>query len=175
MPGIGPRQSASNNFIEIDLGAGFGELLIYRFESWDDGLLCTIRDPEGTRSWGFEHDLPIKFSDIMYMQQSADWLAGFPAGLPDRLISFEYVYPGQIYPVMMLLSNSPESLDLFNDLPLLFWAVFGNARKADMGQQVVNELFRKPRTELLAFCGLPDTKATLKLMRKLVYRRMNVP
>lgn len=170
---MGFKVSANDNFLEIDLGERFGELLVYRFESWNDGLVCTIRDPEGTRIWGFEHDLPIKFSDVAYMQQSGAWLAGFPAGLPDRLIRFELTYPGLIYPVLLLLSKSAENLDLFNDFPLLFWAVIATARKANLNQQEITRLLGEPRVKLLGFCGLPENKATLKLMRKLVFRRMN--
>ena len=167
------KQKPEKHILELDLGMGHGEVLIYRFESWENGLKCTVENSEGISERRFEEDLPIKFSHLAYLQHSQDWLSSFPADLPNRIISFQYNYTGQLYPVLLLLAGSSRNLELFIDLPVLFWAAFVTARKADMDQQQITELLSRPRTELLKFCGLPNNKATLNLLRKLRFERMN--
>lgn len=154
---------------------GFGEKLIYRFDSWDNGLTCTVEDSAGISDWSFEEDLPIKFSHLAPLQHSRQWLASFPAGVPDRIISFQYSYPGKLYPVLLLLAESERNLELFLDLPALFWATFTTAQKASLDQQQITDLLSHPRTELLQFCDLPGNKATLNLLRKLSFDRMTGP
>ena len=166
------KQKTKENTLELDLGMGRGEILVYRFDSWENGLRCTVEDSEGISEWRFEEDLPVKFSHLAYLLQSKDWLATFPPGLPDRIISFQYSYPGQLYPILILLADSSRNLEFFMDLPVLFWATFTSARKAGLDQQEITDLLSRPRTELLEFCGLPGNKATLNLLRKLSLERM---
>ena len=166
------RQIPKENTLELDLGMGRGEVLIYRFDSWENGLRCTVEDSEGISEWPFAEDLPVKFSHLAYLLQSKDWLDTFPPGLPDRIISYQYSYPGQLYPILILLAESGRNLEFFKDLPVLFWATFTHARKAGLGQQEITDLLGRPRTELLEICGLPHNKATLNLLRKLSLERM---
>ncbi len=135
---------------------------------WQQGIEVVLwHNGRAERRDPFQASLfPIEFFELPLLQPWTDTLPAHVLSLLKR-----YVYNPLGF--LQIIRHDRAAYELFMDHPLLFMMLYQQAKKSDLGLDWLVGQCQHKRRQIMQSCGLPSEPAAVKLLKKIVFERVD--
>jgi len=151
----------------------FSPLLNYKSQliinKWEDGVIWRLETKYSTKDGKYLDDAVVPLSFVIAQNGGKQWYLTVPENIRTTLLP----YSGYEFSILYLTSHNFEAGQMFISNPTLFWMLLRTAKEEGMPEDEFLKMLKKPRAEIMNYCGLPGTKSAIKLLRKIRFKRFN--
>jgi len=156
-----PNNSLVLNFQEL-----FGYPSYLTINSWEQGIDWVLyvegEEPE-VRNYLTEAAVPLSFMAVR--KEYNKWYKAIPDDIRDELLR----YPEMSFTLLYHVNRYSAAYELFIRNPNLVWILLQFARSEKWDEAKVVELLNDKQVNILHACGLPNTRAAVKFIKKLSF------
>lgn len=151
----------------------FSPLLNYKSQliinQWGAGIIWKLETKYSTKYSKYVDEAIAPLSFIVAQNGGKQWYLMIPKNIRTALLP----YSSNEFSILYLTSHYSEAYQLFISHPTLFWMLLFVAKNEGMSEEEFLRIIKKPRTEIMAYCDLPETKSAIKLLRKIKFKQFN--
>lgn len=151
----------------IDLGATLGHPCRLQLAGWASGVQVTSHLSDESVLLDPFDEVGFTLSMLRGQPGAKGWIDALPAPVAAQLLWLEQLYAGSQFAALWLMSRSPAAAELFLSAPVLFYVLLESGRSGRLSAEKLLTLMDEKRTFLLGLCGMPDSRACLRLLQAL--------
>jgi len=155
-----------HNSLVLNFQVLFGYPSYLSINSWEQGIdwvLYVEGEKPEVRNYLTEAAIPLEF--IAARKEYSEWYKAIPDDIRDELLR----YPEMSFTLLYHVSRYSAAYELFISNPNLVWILFRFARSEKWDEAKVVELLNGKQVNILHACGLPNTPAAVKFIKKLSF------
>lgn len=151
----------------IDLGSTLGHPCRLQISGWSNGVHFTSHLSDESVLLDPFDEVGFTLSMLRRQDGAQQWVDALSPQVAVDLVWLERLYYGSQFAALWLMSRSTAAVELFLSAPTLFYVLLENGRSGRMSAEKLLTLMDEKRTFLLGLCGLPDSRACLRLLQTL--------
>jgi len=156
----------TNHGLEIN----FTDTLSATISYWDEGITWQLKSKTREQVLGLFSPPLAPFELLSQRQDCQEWYLSIPEPIRNNIHKFRHIDFALLY----MTSHYHYAYELFISHPNLFWLLLCEAKQEKWTEDKLVNVIGLPRKTILAECGLPATKASVRLLAKFNFERYDM-
>jgi len=152
------------------LEISFTDTLSAHITYWHGGITWQLKSKKREQVLGLFSPPLAPFELLSQREDCQDWYLAIPESIRNSIHKYRHIDFALLY----MMSHYRYAYELFISHPHLLWILLCEAKQNEWSEEKLVTIIGLPRKDILAECGLPGTKASVRLLAKFNFDRYDM-